>query len=88
MYDTISPRIGGADSVLEKQAKELMIDAYEQMRDETDQTKLDPLWDQVGQGKKVLDQERERRIREYERQHSKIKRFLSKFQKRERRRPT
>jgi hypothetical protein len=71
MYGTLDPRIGGADSLLEKKAKESMIDAFEQMRDETGIEALDKLWDQVSESQKVLYQETLRKVREYEELHKK-----------------
>jgi hypothetical protein len=71
MYDSIDPRIGGGDSAVEKQAKESMIAAFEQMRDKTDTNASDELWEQVSQSQKILDRETKRKIREHEEQHKK-----------------
>ena len=71
MYGPIDPRIGGADSLFEKKAKQLMIDAFEQMRGETISETLDKLWKKVSESQKILDQETERKIREHEEQHKK-----------------
>ena len=69
MFGEYDPRIGGADSALEKQAKVTIIEAFEQMRGEKDAVVLSVLWDQVNQGRAMLHQETLRKVHEYEEQH-------------------
>lgn len=71
MYGSVDPRIGGSDSKLERKAKELMIDTFEQMPDETDAETMGKLWDQVRESQKTLYQETVRKVREFEQQHKK-----------------
>jgi hypothetical protein len=71
MYDSTDPRIGDADSLLEKKAKESMIEVFEKMRDETHAETLDKLWEQVSENQKILDQETQRKIRDYEKRNKK-----------------
>lgn len=70
MY-TIDPRIGGGDSQLEKQTKRSIITTFEKMRSETDTETLQELWDQVNEGRQILFQELERKIREHDEKHKK-----------------
>jgi hypothetical protein len=65
-YGSPDPRTGGGDSLLERQAKQSMIDAFEQIRSETSSENLDTLWEKVAEARAILDQETGRRIREFE----------------------
>ena len=71
MFGDNDPRIGGADSALEKQAKESMIEVFEKMRGVNDSSELAILWSQVNQGRAILYQETLRKTREFEKQYKK-----------------
>lgn len=70
-FDSINPRIGGADSDLEKQAKMSIIEAFGKMQGESNPELLRGLWDQVRKGRQILSQEVSRKVREYEKLHKK-----------------
>jgi len=71
MYDSIDPRIGGGDSPLEKKAKKLMMEAFDQMLDETNPKTLNTLWEKVNENREILYKEVKRKVHEYEEQHKK-----------------
>ena len=59
-------RISGEDSPTEKQAKREMIEAFDEMPNETDPQVLDALWQRVDNGERLLKRELHRKVREYE----------------------
>lgn len=70
MYDPDRPypRIGGADSAVETQAKRIMMAAFDAMPAATDQAMLDALWQRVYESDEILYTELQRRVSEYETQ--------------------
>lgn len=60
------PRIGGEDSVIEKTAKRAITEAFDAMRTAMNRSEYDPLWQLVTNNRRVLENELDRRIRDYE----------------------
>jgi len=71
MYGSTDPRIDRSDSLVEKNAKRSMIEAFDQMLDENNLKSLTMLWEKVGKSREILNQEVQRRVHEYEERNKK-----------------
>jgi len=71
MYDPheVTTRIrGNMNSAIEDQAKRTIAGAFDVMIGETDQSVIDSLWQRIFDAEKILNNEKLRRVREYEAQ--------------------